>query len=299
MKSTTEKKERSILWLSFGMGIIFAATELIMAVVTHSQSVLMDGAYDSAELVIIGLTLFLSPLFFKPLTEKRPFGYAQVESIFIIIKGFMLLSVSLGLSVANIQMALSGGNHVNGQQVSILQLVLGLVSLLVLFIMKYWNRSHFSPIIQAEIYGWKVDVAYSLGMAGAFFVSTLLVNTPLAPILPYFDQVIAVLLVLFMLPENVKMLWRALKDVFLFSPEEEIMDDIKSICNPILAQGDFQVIFYDVTRTGRRLWITISVSFPEEMLSMEKLSQTQKNLNESICAQYPQGDVDLVIVAEE
>lgn len=40
-----------------------------------------------SELVFIALLLFLTPLFHKPMSEKHPYGYFQVESIFVIIKG--------------------------------------------------------------------------------------------------------------------------------------------------------------------------------------------------------------------
>ncbi|EJX00295.1 cation diffusion facilitator family transporter, partial [gut metagenome] len=66
------KSERTILWISFSTGVAFAVAEFISALFTHSQSVLMDAAYDSTELIVIILTLFLTPLFHKPVSEKRP-----------------------------------------------------------------------------------------------------------------------------------------------------------------------------------------------------------------------------------
>lgn len=80
-----EKTERTILKISFFMGLTFALVELFAAIWAHSNSMLMDAVYDATELIVIALTIFLMPLFHKPLTEKRPFGYSQVESVFITI----------------------------------------------------------------------------------------------------------------------------------------------------------------------------------------------------------------------
>ena len=64
-----------------------------------------------SELVFIALLLFLTPLFHKPMSEKHPYGYFQVESIFVIIKGVMMLSVTFGISADVIGSALTGGNR--------------------------------------------------------------------------------------------------------------------------------------------------------------------------------------------
>ena len=79
-----------------------------------------------SELVFIALLLFLTPLFHKPMSEKHPYGYFQVESIFVIIKGVMMLSVTMGISADVIGSALAGGNPVNNLQVAFFSSLLGL-----------------------------------------------------------------------------------------------------------------------------------------------------------------------------
>lgn len=277
--SKQQKLERKILWLSLSTGLFFVLFEFIIAIYTKSQSVLMDAAYDASELLMIGLTLFLIPLFHRPISEKHPFGYAQIESFLVIIKGFMLLAVTLGLSANSVEIALSGGNIIDGKLVSIFQFIIALASLVVLYFMMRINKSLSSPIINMEIYGWKIDVVYSIGMGIAFFASTFLEGTKLAFISPYFDQIIAVLIILFMLPEALKMLIRAIKDVFLFSPEKEVMEKVKGICEDVLRDTDLQAVFYDVTRTGRRMWVSIYFNSSKDYLHVEALENITNQIN--------------------
>ena len=126
-----EKKEKRILLLSFVAGLLFALAELGFAIYSHSQSALMDAVYDASELIFIALLLFLTPLFHKPISEKHPYGFFQVESVFLIIKGFMLIAVTVSVSVQVISSALSGGNPVSGTEVSAFQCVLGVASVIV------------------------------------------------------------------------------------------------------------------------------------------------------------------------
>ncbi|MEG2038768.1 MAG: cation transporter [Oscillospiraceae bacterium] len=290
----SEKTERKILWISFGAGMCFALSELIMAIYSHSQSVLMDAAFDATELVVIGLTLFLTPLFHKPITEKLPFGYSQLESVFVVIKGFMLISVTLGLSANSLQLALSGGNSIDAGQVSLFQLIMGIISIFVLIIMMRLNNTISSPTIDSEIYGWKLDVCYSLGMSGAFFASTLLKNTIFAPVLPYFDQIVAIFVVLFMLPEAIKMLIKSMKNMFLFAPEQETVDKVKEICNEVLSSFPYTPVFFDITRTGRRLWVCVYFTTEQDFILTESLCQASKNLNTALSKEFDDCTGELV-----
>lgn len=291
----SERKEKTILRLSFVAGLAFALAELIFAIYSHSQSALTDAVYDASELVFIALLLFLTPLFHKPVSEKHPYGYFQVESIFLIVKGVMMLSVTLGVVVEVIESALSGGNPVNDLQVSLFQLCLGTASVVIYIIMRRVNKNSSSPTVEAELMGWRLDIGYSLGMSLAFFASSFLVKTPLAFIAPYFDQIIAVLVMVFMLPESVKMLWSSVRDIFLFSPDEELVEQIKQTCTESLEHYAFSPVFFDITRTGRHLWVAVYFKVSSATLAVEQLKKATEEVNQKISSQMEECTCELIL----
>lgn len=291
----SERKEKTILRLSFVAGLAFALVELIFAIYSHSQSALTDAVYDASELVFIALLLFLTPLFHKPVSEKHPYGYFQLESIFLIVKGVMMLSVTLGVVVEVIESALSGGNPVNDLQVSLFQLCLGTASVVIYIIMRRVNKNSSSPTVEAELMGWRLDIGYSLGMSLAFFASSFLVKTPLAFIAPYFDQIIAVLVMVFMLPESVKMLWSSVRDIFLFSPDEELVEQIKQICTESLEHYAFSPVFFDITRTGRHLWVAVYFKVSSATLAVEQLKKATEEVNQKISSQLEECTCELIL----
>ena len=291
----SERKEKTILRLSFVAGLAFALAELIFAIYSHSQSALTDAVYDASELVFIALLLFLTPLFHKPVSEKHPYGYFQVESIFLIVKGVMMLSVTLGVGVEVIESALSGGNPVDDLQVSLFQLCLGVASVVIYVIMRGVNKNSSSPTVEAELLGWRLDIGYSLGMSLAFFASSFLVKTPLAFIAPYFDQIIAVLVMVFMLPESVKMLWSSVRDIFLFSPDEELVEQIKQTCTESLEHYAFSPVFFDITRTGRHLWVAVYFKVSSATLAVEQLKKATEEVNQKISSQLEECTCELIL----
>ncbi len=291
----TQKIENIILWLSFGLAVCIAIAEIIMALRTSSQAILFDAMYDSSELVVIGFTLFLVPLFYKPISEKHPFGFGQVECFFIIIKAFMMLAVTLGLSINSIEIVLSGGNSINEREVSVFQLVLGVTALIVYLVLSKINKKISSPIASAEIMGWKLDVFSGFGMSTAFYISSFFVGTPLEVISPYFDQIVSLIIVVLMVPSFIKMIVTSIKDVFLFAPETEIVDYVKETAEVVLKDFEFNLKFCDVTRTGRKIWVSIYFTVKEKVLLVDDLKDATQKINEELSKEFDDFYVELVV----
>lgn len=290
-----ELLEKRILLLSFLSGVGFVIVELIYAIYSHSQSTLMDALYDASELVFIILLLFLTPLFHRPISEKHPYGFFQVESFFILIKNIMMTSVTVSVLTSVIEKLLSGGNSIDKGQVSLFQLMLGLASLIILLIMKWMSRKISSPTVKAEILGWKLDVAYSLGMSLAFFIAVQLQNTSLGFLSPYFDQIIAIVVMIFMVPETIKMLVSTFRELFLFSPEQKTVDRIKEISGKILENYSFTPVFYDISRTGRKMWVSIYFQVEIDSICVKYIQEANKSLNEKISQEFPDASCEIIL----
>lgn len=290
-----ELLEKRILLLSFLSGVGFVIVELIYAIYSHSQSTLMDALYDASELIFIILLLFLTPLFHRPISEKHPYGFFQVESFFILIKNIMMTSVTVSVLTSVIEKLLSGGNSIDKGQVSLFQLMLGLASLIILLIMKWMSRKISSPTVKAEILGWKLDVAYSLGMSLAFFIAVQLQNTSLGFFSPYFDQIIAIVVMIFMVPETIKMLVYTFRELFLFSPEQKTVDRIKEISGKILENYSFTPVFYDISRTGRKMWVSIYFQVEMDSICVKYIQEANKSLNEKISQEFPEASCEIIL----
>ncbi|NCB93702.1 MAG: cation transporter [Clostridia bacterium] len=281
-----QKKERSALEISLMGSTLFVILEILMALYTSSQALLLDAVYDGAELVMILFSIGIIPLLYKPSNEKRPFGYLQVESLFLVLKGIVILSVTVGLIINNIQLILHGGRHVSFSIVAWFELSATFLSLFVIFILNRHNRNLSSPIVEMEIQEWKIDAVASVGMSVAFFLPVVVTASWMRPLMPYLDQLIAVVLSICMLPVPIRSIVSGLRDLFLLPPEEETISRIKELIEPVLQDYGYTELYYDIVRTGRKLWISVYITFDRDLLSIAKFRMVQEKIIQTLSTEY-------------
>ena len=280
------KSEMSALEVSLAGNCLFVILELIMAIYTCSQAVLLDAVYDGVELSMIFVSMSLLPLLYKPSNEKRPFGYLQVESLFVMIKGIVMTAVTFGLIVNNFQLMLHGGRHVDFSVIAYFELSSTILSVIFIVILSKLNKNLDSPIVTVEIQEWKVDTIASMGMTVAFFLPVIITSNWFQPFTPYLDQIIAIILSVFMLPTPMKSVVVGLRDLFLLPPEEETVQQIKDIIVPILDAYGYDKLYFDIVRTGRKLWNSVYITFDKDEVSISRFKIVQDFIIRALAKHY-------------
>jgi predicted Co/Zn/Cd cation transporter (cation efflux family) len=158
----------------------------------------MDGVFDVADLILLGPFLVLIPLLYKPVTEKHPYGFAQVESVFLIIKYGVLLVVICLMIYENVRVILQGGHTVDVSGVAVYEMIIGFLCLAAWLILRRLSKKYTTPTIQSEVFLWKQDVVNSMGISVAFFAQSALKDTSLSSLAPYMDSVFAIVMAVFL-----------------------------------------------------------------------------------------------------
>ena len=163
MKRVPLDQEKKTIRLSSWLGVTVAVFELAMFIVSGSQAILIDGVYDAMDVVILVIYQMLLPLIYKPVSERIPFGFAQVETLFILIKGSVLIVVTSMIIYNDIVIILNGGTSIDTKQVLIYEAFLTLFCIFGYFVVRRLGRKLKTPMIKVELITWKIDVFLSLG----------------------------------------------------------------------------------------------------------------------------------------
>jgi len=288
------KTEKQALMVSMYGSLFFVLAESFMAVASSSQSILMDAVYGSADLLMVIISIWIIPLLYRPTTEKHPFGFSQVESIFIVIKGSMLTAVTVGLVLNNIQIILRGGNRLNFTSVAIFEFLASIICLGILFSMIRLNKSLNSPMVRTEITAWIIDSIASIGLSVAFLLPAVIHTEWMADFEPYLDQAIAIALAATILPIPIKTVLHGLRDIFLLAPDEETVSTIKEIGQRVLEKYLTGQAVYDIIKTGRKLWVSIYFTSLNDMISISEIKQAHKELEIELKKEFPDLYVELI-----
>ena len=281
-----QKREKSAMSVSLYGNLVFVVIELMMALVTDSQAVLLDAVYDGVEFCMLLPSIFLIPLLYKPSNEEHPFGYMQIETIFVVVKGITMTAVTFGLVFNNINLLLHGGHIVSFHTVAGFELFACILGIIVTVYLYYKNKQMESPLINMEMQGWRIDSFISLGMTVAFLLPMLIPFDWFQHIVPYLDQLITIVLSLVMIPTPIHTVITGIRDLMLIPPEEETIDDIKETIEPIIGVYGHKNLYYDIVRTGRKLWISVYISFEKDIVSLSKFKQLQDQCIKALASKY-------------
>ena len=272
------KMENKILKLSLTGTIIFTVVEVIAAVLLGSKTVIADGIFDLFDLMLLLPMFILVPFLYKPVSENKPYGFSQIESLLVLLKYTVLLVVVINMIVSNIKILLNGGHTVDAFSVLMYESTLCFFCILMLLFLRHLSRSYSSLMIQSELYLWKVDVVSTLGISVAFLFQLLLANTKLKFIIPYIDSSVAIVVSLFLLKEPVVQIFKTLRELVLFSPEKKIMDEIRIVVKEDIKTYDYSLDFLDVTQTGRKTWIEVYVKSKSDIIKVKDFKNIQEHI---------------------
>lgn len=288
------KLEKKILNISFAGSVAFLLAEIFFAIFTGSKAVLMDCIYDLADLAMIGPFILLVPLLYKKEKEKKPYGFSQIESLFVLIKYMILLGIDIVLVINCLKTILAGGNDVDASVIAVFELAVSLGCVLMWLLLRSQAKKYRSPSIKAELFIWKLDALSTLGVGVAFVINLILVHTPAAFICPYIDPGIAIVLAVVLVKEPVLMIIESFKNLILFAPEEEIFNRINEICVDVMKKIHCEVTFTDVIRTGRKLWIQVYFTNDLDNLSIAKLKAVSIELTAELTKEFENVNVELI-----
>ena len=293
------KTERKILNLSLTGSILFLLAEIFFAIYTGSKAVLMDCVYDIADLVMIGPFIVLVPLLYKPMTERKPYGFAQVESLFVLIKYCILLGVDVVLVLNCVKTILSGGNEVDANVLAVFELAVSAGCVIMYLILTRFQKKYSSPSIKAELFIWKLDALSTLGVGCAFVLNLILMRTSLSFICPYVDPGIAIILAIVLIKEPIEMILDSLRSLVLFAPDKEIKEKIEEISKAELSAEGCEITAIEVIKTGRKIWAEIYFLPAGNTIDLVRLKELDRRINETAKAEFDSIYIDLLPDMEE
>ena len=161
-------------------------------------------------------------------------------------------------------------------------------------VLNHYSKKYESTTIKAELYMWKLDVVSSMGVSVAFAVQMVLLRTKLDFLAPYIDPAVAVVMAFLLIREPVKVIFQSIKNLVLFAPEEEVLNQIRSIVDKHMQDYPYEVTFLDVIQTGRKLWVEVYIGNQTDVIHVSILHRVRDEIKQELKHKYDQVYIEII-----
>lgn len=279
--------ERLGLKISMAGSILLSTSAIVMALLSHSQAVLLDGLYTLVTLLLAFLSLKVIDLIRRPETRTRPFGYTNLEPFTNLAKSLLMLLLLLVFMVTNIQELCSGGRIIALDMTSVYILSCLVIYLAVLTLLRRCGAHSNSSILNLEIRNWHIDAMLTIGIAAALITTNLLIQAGWVEILPYIDPSIVIVLVLLSLPVPLQVLHTEIKRLLLISPENRIEEQVQQALRPVAEQYGLIHIQVWGLKNGRSHYLFIYSDLKEDHTTITRLDEIRREMFRALTGLYP------------
>lgn len=291
--SLNQLAEQKLLKLSVFVTLAVALFGVIMGIITNSSSIIFDGVYSSvdcffslAALLVVRLIHLDSLRLSKrshQLAERFQFGFWHLEPMVLAINGISLsIAVLYGLFEA-INSIWNGGQVPSFDYAILYALIAVIVCFGLAFYEAQRNKEIQSEFIAMDIKGWIISGCLSLAILIAFLFAFAINETSYIWLIPYIDPVILALICLAMAPMPLRVVLKALKEVFLITPRS-LDAHITNSVDEIVLRHNFVSAQTYVAKVGRSTMIEIHIIVPQDWRidTIAKLDAIREEISEAI-----------------
>jgi len=248
-------QEKKALKLSAGMALFMAALGIVFGLLTRSDAIMLDGFFSLVGFAMAIVTIRVAWLVQQPPDEHFHFGYAQFEPFLNTVKGLLMLGVS-GFAVAGaVDAILHGGRDLNAG----LAVVYAIIALTGCFVtagvQRRAARRTGSPLLEVDYRNWLIDGILSGVVALVFVAALVLSRTDWAPVVPYIDPALVIVVVLAIIWVPLAIIREGAREILGFAPASEIQDDVRGRVEGAVEEVPVEAVHVSMMKIGRAFYI--------------------------------------------
>jgi predicted Co/Zn/Cd cation transporter (cation efflux family) len=255
------QREQRQLRRSIILTALVAAVGIATGIWAGSQSIVFDGFFSLIDATMTVVALIVSRLVTREGSRLFQFGFWHLEPL---VAGFngSVMALSCGYAFLNgIDGLRKGGHQVDFQLAMIYALIISTISFAMCLFQWQQNRQLKSELLRIDSHGWFMGGSLSAALLLSFLVARLATGTSADPWTPYVDPAVLTGLSLLLISIPLRIIWRAVHEVFLVAPAE-LDEHTRGVVAEIAERYGFPKFRSYVAKTGRADLIEISIITP-------------------------------------
>ena len=295
MSNEAKKMERKALILSAIGALIMAFLGFSFAVLTRSEALMLDGLFSLLGFFMALGAIRISRLVYEPGDSNFQFGYAGFEPLFNVVKGLVIVFISLLAFYSSVMVILSGGREINVGWAVIYAVIVATSCFVVFAVLTRVASKTGSSLVKVDAKNWLLDGLITVAVLIGFLVAYLIEDTRWDWIIPYADPAVVLVLVALSLPIPYLIIQEGLKELLLGAPDAELQQQLRQKLGTELIESGYKNHKLRIAKTGRMIYISIFVLLQSKHIDPAVTEQDvmRKTLSRAISDFYPDVEVDL------
>ncbi len=293
-------KEQTGLRVSTAGNLIIGIVGVLIAVLSHSQAIMLDGVFN---LIYFGTGLFtlkVARLVIRGDDARFPVGYGFFEPLINGIKGLMVLGISVMALIGALEALFAGGRAIAlGYATAYGVFAAAACWTLALVTRRAAARTR-SPLLRADAENWLVNGAISSAVLLAFVGVFLIRNTQFSFLTLYIDPLLVLTVVLISISVPIRMAWGALMELLNRAPEPDVVDKVEQTTSQCLSDLPVMESFVRVLQPGRTRMVSVHVVLPDDyqLTSLGQLDDIRSRVQSELQKLHGSTFVDVIFTAD-
>lgn len=244
------------LLVSVWASAAFAGVSLVWGLLVGSLTIVFDGLYSFASVVLSLFGVLALRTSSKGADERYPWGREVWEPLTIVVKAVALGGLCLYALVGAIAELSRGGREVLAGWAVVYAVLATAGGIVVSIYLRRRGRDG-SDLVRAESAEWTGDTLLSLGVLAGFVVALVLQTRGRADLARYVDPAMVALISVAFLPVPARLIIRGFREVLTMAPEPAIQEELWACVREVQAHYGFVESFLRSAKVGGRLDVEI------------------------------------------
>ena len=293
--------ERRALILSAFGALVMAILGFSFALLTRSEALMLDGLFSLLGFVMTLGAIRISRLVYEPGTMQFQFGFAGFEPLFNLVKGLVIIFISLLAAYSSIVAIQAGGREIEIGWALVYAAIVTVGSILVFSLLTRAARKTGSPLLQVDAKNWMIDGAITAAVLVGFLVIYFLRDTQWSWIVPYADPLVVLVLVVISLPVPFIIIKSSVKDLLMGAPDIKLQESLRKHMLPALNEEGYITGGTRLAKTGRMVYLYVFSLLDESQADpgVAKQDAIRRKLTSELSTVYADIEVDIFFTRDD
>ena len=293
-------------WGALGQALL----GITFGLLAPSEAIMLDGFFSLISFVMAGISLWIAWLVKQPDNEYFQFGYASFEPLINLIKGVLIVTLSLFAFCSAIDALLHGGRVLDAGVAVQYSAIAAISCLAIALIQTRIAKKTNLPMVRVDAKNWFIDGMLSLSIGFAFIIVGFIEGTKWSGFIPYADPTIVTAIIILTSPIPIRIILNNIRQLLLGSPHSAMRHHIEELFHSAISQSLAEGEIADVpcankrlrmTQIGRYLYLHIYWLLPEnfQLTSLKQLDRTRENIEAILKPEYSNLNVEVIFTQDE